>query len=120
MSEMFTPVVYVKQGCPFSLKLRLFLLESGQLDRVSLVEGQMPEDHQQIADHLAERIGKASFPSAEIAPGEYLADSDALVRHFADVAKVDPSNLPTFEAYAQHVFPGFQKLYREIMELRKA
>ena len=29
MSEAsFTPIVYVRTGCPFCLKLRLFLLES--------------------------------------------------------------------------------------------
>lgn len=118
-STTFAPVVYVKQGCPFCLKLHLFLLESGQLDRVILLEGETPEEHQRLANQLTERMGKASFPSAEIMPGEYLAESDALIAHFAAIAGVDPNKLPTFDAYANKVLPAFQKIYRENMELKK-
>jgi hypothetical protein len=34
----FTPVVFLKAGCPFCLKVRLALLETGQLDQVVLRE----------------------------------------------------------------------------------
>ncbi len=120
MSEAsFTPIVYVRTGCPFCLKLRLFLLESRLLDRVTLREGQTPEEHQRLADHLTERLGKASFPSAEIAPNEYLGDSDTLVAYFARESGVEPDGLPTYQAYVGGVMPQLQQLYRENIELKQ-
>ena len=119
MSDPFIPTVYVRKGCPFCLKLRLFLLEAGQTDNLTIVEGQDEEEHQRFADHLTQKLGKASFPSAEIAPGEYLADSDALVAHFASLATVDPESLPTYQAYVGHVMPRLQQLFRENLELQQ-
>lgn len=91
----FNPVVYVRTGCPFCLKLRLFLLEARLLDRVTLREGQTPKEHRQLADHLTEKLGKTSFPAAEIAPNEYLGDSNTLVTHFARESGVGFDGLPT-------------------------
>ena len=119
MSDVFTPIIYVRQGCPFCMKLRLFLLETGQLASVSVREGQNDEEHSQLAAHLAAHLGKASFPSAEIAPGEYLADSDALVDHFASKAGVDLAGQPTYQAFVGHVLPRLRQLFQENMELKK-
>jgi len=119
MSDAFTPIVFVRQGCPFCLKLRLFLLEAGLSDSVKLMEGKTPEEHQQFSDMLAEKTGKASFPTAEIAPGEYLPESDALVAHFAALSSADPEELPTYQAYVGGVMPRLQQLFRENMELKK-
>lgn len=118
-NNTFAPVVYVKQGCPFCLKLRLFLLESRLLDSVTLLEAETPEEHQRLANQLFDHMGKASFPSAEIMPGEYLAESDALINHFAAIASVDPKNLPTFDTYANKVLPSFQNIYRDYIQLKK-
>lgn len=115
----FTPTIYLKQGCPFCFKLRVFLVEAGLLDRVTLVEAPTPERHQALADELTATMGKASFPSAEIAPGDYLADSDALVAHFAAGAGVDPDAMPTYQAFVGGIFPRLQQLYRENAELKK-
>jgi glutathione S-transferase len=115
----FTPIVYVKHGCPFCLKLRLFLLEAGLLDQVKFIEAATPESHQVLVDDLTAKNGKASFPAAEIEPGEYLADSDALVVHFAKMAGLDPEHLPTYQAYVGGVFPRLHQIYRENMDLKK-
>jgi glutathione S-transferase len=119
MTTAFTPTVYLKQGCPFCLKLRIFLLEAGLSDRVTLIEAPTPDEHQALADELTAKMGKASFPSAEIAPGEYLAESDALVAHFAEVASADPERLPTYRTYVDGVFPRLQQLYRENIDLKQ-
>lgn len=119
MADAFTPVLYVKEGCPFSLKVRLFLLEAGLLDTVKVVQAVSPEDHRQLADMLITRIGKASFPTAEIAPGQLLTESDALIDHFAKAASVDPVGLPTYQAYAASIFPHYLQLYRENAELKR-
>lgn len=117
---VFTPVLYSKEGCPFSFKVRLFLLEAGLLDRVEVVQGATPEEHQEVADMLAERLGKASFPTAEIEPGTLMTESDALIAHFAKVANVDPAELPTYQAYAGSIFPLIMRLYKENAELKSA
>lgn len=114
----FTPVVYLKDGCPFCLKLRLFLLEAGLSDSVELVQPPA-EGHQALGDELAPHLGKATFPAAQLAPGEYLADSDALVEHFAKTSGVDPKSLPTYQQYVGHVFPKLMQLYRENAQLKK-
>lgn len=115
----FRPVLYVKEGCPFSLKVRLFLLEAGLLDKVTVVQAPTPEQHRQLANMLAARLGKASFPTAEIAPATLLAESDALVAHFAKDAGTDPAELPTYQAYASGVFPRLMQLHRENAEFKQ-
>jgi len=115
----FTPTIYVKTGCPYCLKLRIFLLEAGLHDWVAFVEGQTPEEHEQLAKLLTERVGKASFPTAEISPGKYLPESDDLVAYFAGVGGVDPKKLPTYQAFVGGLLPRLQQFYREFMELKK-
>ena len=116
----FVPTLYVKQGCPFCLKLRIFMLESGMLDSVQLREFAVGSGEEQaIRTELAPYFEKISFPTAKLAPGEYLSDSDAIITRFADIAGVDPAQLPTFHAYSAGVMPQMLSMYRENMELKK-
>jgi len=57
----FVPTIFTKHGCPFCLKLRLFLLEAGLLDTVSLIEGETTEAHQKLAEQLSDHLEKPSF-----------------------------------------------------------
>lgn len=102
------------------MKLRIFLLEAGLLDTVSIVEGQSPEEHQKLSNFLVERVGKASFPTAEISRGRYMPESDDLVAHFASANGIDPSKLTTYQAFTGSLLPHFQKIYRDYLELREA
>lgn len=113
------PTIYSKTGCPYCIKLRTFLLEAGLLDGVTFVEGQTSEEHEQLAKLLTERVGKASFPTAEISPGNYLPESDELVDHFARIGGVDPQQLPTYQAYSGSLLPRLQQFHRDYMELKK-
>lgn len=119
LTTAFTPTIYSKTGCPYCIKLRIFLLEAGLVDGVTFVEGQTPEEHQKLANFLTERTGKASFPTAEISPGNYLAESDDLVTHFAGIGGLDPRQLPTYQAFNGGLLPRLQEFYREYMELKK-
>ena len=116
----FVPTVYVKEGCPFCLKVRIFMLEAGMLGAVQLREFAPGSDEEQaIRAELAPHLEKISFPTAMLAPGEYLSDSDAIIAHFAGAAGVDPAKLPTFRAYSVGVMPQMMSMHRENMELKK-
>lgn len=120
MTEAFTPVVYVRSGCPYCIKLRLFLLEAGLMDSVTLVEGQTSEEHQQFADMLAQTTGNASFPTAEIATGKYMSESDDLMAHFAMLSDKNPAKMLTYKDYAGNLLPKLQSLYQENRDLKNS
>jgi hypothetical protein len=116
----FTPTIFVKQDCPFCLKLRIFLLESGLLDTVTLREF-VPgtDDEAAIRAELDGRVEKITFPTAELAPGEYLSDSDAIIARLAGPHRVDPATLPTYRAYLDGPLKRMQALYVGSMVLKK-
>ena len=116
----FIPTLYVKEGCPFCLKVRIFMLESGMLDSIHIREFAVGSDEEQaIRTELAPYLEKISFPTAMLAPGEYLSDSDAIINRFAGSAGVNPAKLPTFRAYSTGVMPQMMSMHRENMELKK-
>ena len=120
MTDAFTPTLYLKQGCPFCFKLRLFLLESGQLDRFVLREfapGTAAEDA--VKAELAPHVDKPTFPTAQVAPGEYLKDSDALIARYASEAGVEPQSLPTFRSYSSGLLPMVITLHKENTTLKQ-
>ncbi|KAA0116690.1 glutathione S-transferase domain-containing protein [Methylobacterium sp. P1-11] len=116
----FKPTVYLKTGCPFCLKVRLFLLETGQLDQVVLREF-VPGDDEVTAIRalLAPVVEKVTFPTAELTPGRFTTESDAIVAYFAKLAGVDPDALPTYRSYLDGVHKGMQSLFRENLQLKK-
>jgi glutaredoxin len=115
-----TNSLYVKQGCPFCFKLRLYLLEAGVSDKVSVTEFAAGSDtEQEVRAILAPHLETISFPAAQLSSGEFLADSDALVAHFSEQSGVDPATLPTYQAYIEGPFKQLFSLYRENVELKK-
>lgn len=116
----FTPAVFLKAGCPFCLKVRLALLETGQLEQVVLREFTPGTGEETaIRDLLAPVVEKVSFPTAELTPGVFTTESDAIVAHFVERAGVEPAALPTYQSYLTGVFKSLQSLYRENIELKK-
>ena len=116
----FRPVAYLKKACPFSLKVRIFLLETGLLDKIEVheVAPGTPEDAE-VRKELEPHFGKVSFPSAQIAPGEYIGDSDAIVARFAEMVAADPERLPTLTMYKDGAFQQLMNLQKENAELKK-
>lgn len=116
----FKPVLYLKDECPFCLKLLIFLLEAGRLDEVEVRSFRpgTPEEGALRAE-LAPHFESVTFPSAQVEPSVYINDSDALIGHFAEQAKADPADLPVFQWYATGPFARLGALYCENMELKK-
>ncbi|MCJ2046410.1 glutathione S-transferase N-terminal domain-containing protein [Methylobacterium sp. J-078] len=116
----FKPTIYLKAGCPFCLKVRLFLLEAGQLDQACLREFVPGDDEETtIRELLAPAVETVTFPTAELTPGRFTTESDAIVAHFANLAGVDPDVLPTYRSYLDGVYKGMQSLFRENLQLKK-
>jgi hypothetical protein len=116
----FRPVVYLKKACPFSLKVRLFLLESGLIDKVDVREAAPDSaEDKAIRSELAPHFDKVTFPSAQVAPGTYMSDSDAIVARFAEMVAADPDHLPTLKMYKDGAFQQLMTLYKENAELKK-
>jgi glutathione S-transferase len=116
----FRPVVYLKQKCPFCMKVRIFLMESGLWDRVEirdLVPGTPQE--QAIRAELEPKLEKVSFPAAQLEPGSYMTDSDAIVGRLGELAGKDPAAMPVLGAYVEGPFQQIMQLYRENAELKK-
>ncbi len=120
MTATFRPVLYLKEKCPFCLKVRLFLLEAGLLGDVEVREFSPGTDQEQaIKAEVGPHLEKVSFPAAQVAPGRYINDSDAIIGHFAGEAKVDPATMPVLSAYVGGPFKQLMELFRENMELKK-
>jgi glutathione S-transferase len=98
------PKLFLKQGCPFCFKVRLFLLETGLVDKVELVQGGAPADEQRLRDELAHHVPKVSFPIARFGADDYLVGSDEIIDRLAASAAVSIADLPTFKAYVDGPF----------------
>lgn len=120
-SDTFKPVVYLKENCPFCLKVRLFLLETGLASEVEsrdFVPG--TEQEEKIRAELSPHLDKVSFPAAQLEPGRYVAESDDIVDFFAANAGRDPASMTVYRNYVDGVFAMSMKLWKENMELKKA
>jgi glutaredoxin 2 len=115
----FQPVLYVKQGCPFCLKVRIFALEAGILDRIAVREFTPGSaDETAIREELGGALDKVSFPAAQLAPGRFVAESDVIIAEFAAISGRDPDALPVYRTYATEVLSSFVTLYRENQALK--
>jgi len=115
----FIPTLYIKEKCPFCLKVRIALLEAGLLDKVTVREfAPGTEEETAIKDALAPHLDKVSFPAARVEPDEYIADSDAIIADLLGKAGVDRATLPVLDAYVTGAFSGLMELYRENIALK--
>lgn len=96
----FTAVLYFKEGCPFCLKVRLFLLESRLIDQVEIREfapgSQLEHD---MRAELGPKLAKVTFPAAQLEPGRYISESDAIVAELAATRAVDVEALSGLRSY---------------------
>ncbi len=112
------PVLFVKRGCPFCLKVRLYLLEAGLLDTVGLRESRSPEEEDAMKAELAPHLPKITYPVARFGD-EYMTESDAIIARFVQAGGPAPEQLPTLQAYVDGPFSQLQALYRENAELKQ-
>lgn len=112
--------LYVKKNCPFCLKVRIFLLESGHLADVDIHEfvPGMP-DEQAIRSRLEPLLDKVSFPALIDETGKAIADSDMIVDLCVRRFGIDRDDLPTFLNYADGVLPRLIQLFQDNAQLRQ-
>jgi hypothetical protein len=111
--EPFKAKAYLKEGCPFSFKFWLFMVEANLSDQIEVIRCN-PDDaaFAAVKAKLSAALRKpASFPTVEIEPGRYQADSDVLIEHYATKNGIDASRLPTLAFYKETIFPQLQELH---------
>jgi hypothetical protein len=112
--EQFKAKAYIKEGCPFSFKFLAFMAEAKLLDEIEIVrlrEGDA--DYETTKRKLGEHLGKpASFPTVEIEPNRYLADSDRLIEHYAQRKGMRPDEMPVLSLYKQGILPKLFELHK--------
>ena len=109
----FKPRAYVKTNCPFSFKFRLFVTEAGLADQFDFValDPDAPTHAADKAD-LKSKVGRAhTFPVVEVAQGEFMEDSDALITQFAQAHGLDETAMPTLVFYRTGLFPTFLEMF---------
>ena len=109
----FRGKAYIKEGCPFSFKFLAFMAEANLLDEIEIVRVREGDaDYETTKRKLAEHLGKASFPTVEVEPGKYLADSDRLIDYYAKRAKLKPDEMPVLSLYKQGILPKLFELHK--------
>lgn len=109
----FKPKAYLREGCPFSFKLLLFVAEAGISNQMKLIRCK-PEapDFEAIKAKLQSGLNAAvTFPTVEVEPDRYLSDSDALIGYFAAKHNIDVQKLPALSFYTQTIFPQLVRLH---------
>lgn len=116
----FRPIAYLKDRCPWCFRFRLFLLESGLLEGFDL-RVFVPGDAQEaeIRAELAPHFETVTFPTVEIAPGQFVADSAVLVAHYAAQADVAVDSLALLDQYERGPLATLGELRRELKALRE-
>ncbi len=116
--ETFRPRAFLLEGCPFSFRFWLFMVEAGLGDQIEVlrVSPEAP-DSAGLKKQLSEALGRrATFPVVEIEPGAFMADSDALIRHYADANGVDVGELPALAFYSETILPQVVELHRALQQ----
>jgi glutaredoxin 2 len=120
MIAPFRPVLFLKSTCPHCLKLRIFLLEAGLLDRFEqCIFTQGDDAEAAIRAELAPHFDKVTFPTVQYEPGRFMKDSDAIIAHYAAEAGLDSARLPVFAAYAASVLPKYMEVRKELNALKQ-
>lgn len=115
---VFYPRAYVLNGCPFCLKLRIFLTEAGLASKVTFIVSVGHDDVQNaLFSHLKAAGLNATFPAVEFEPGLFQLGADDLIARFARDADVDMSALPLLDYYTDGVFKRYGEMF---LELRRA
>lgn len=112
MSE-FKPTAWVRTNCPYSFKFRLFVTEAGISDHLQFVamDPDSP-DFAAVKSEIDRRSGRETvFPTVEVAPNEFLSDSEALIEHFSAKHGIDASELPTLAFYRSGLYVCYLEMF---------
>ncbi len=118
----FVAKAYLKIGCPYSFKFLLFMSEAHLLNQIEVVACDPDDDegYEQIKSMLKAATGaNATFPTVEIASGDYLADSEGLIDYYAQKNEVVDKNPPTLAFYRRSIYSKMIDMKQEIFELKE-
>jgi len=121
MTETFKPIVYLKQHCPFCMKIRLFILEASigaDVQTREFASGTPQEEA--INAELAAHLSKLSFPAAQVQPGQFIAESDDIIAALARKSGRDPASMPVYQNYVDGPLATLMRLWKENIDLKKA
>lgn len=117
----FRPTLFLKHGCPFCFKARLFLFEAGLTEQVDIrAFAPSTSEEDAVRNALALHLTKVSFPAAELAPGRFVADSDAIIAGLAAGAGIDPAAMQVLSHYVEGPLKQIATLWQQNQELKAA
>jgi hypothetical protein len=120
-TSAFRLTAYLLSGCPFSMKLHIFLTESGLCDGVDIVEAHLGDGTHLSLFSKVEAIGlKPSFPIVEYAPGRFETESQVVIDRLADEHAIDTTSLPLLTFYMDGMLPRYGKMFMELKRLKGA
>ena len=122
MTEGFKAKVYMKNTCPFCFKFMLFLTEIGVLDQFEIITAHSSNETEmdKYRAFLQEKTGKqASFPTVEIEPGTFMAESDDLIAFYAEQYGIDVEQLAALPYYIAGPFQAQIDLFKENRALKE-
>lgn len=109
----FKPTAWIRTNCPYSFKFLLFVTEAGLKDQFDFVP--MDPDSAEFAttkQSIDQRAGRlSSFPIVEIAPDEFLSDSDALITHFGERYEIDPDKMYSLMFYRRGLYVCYLEMF---------
>jgi glutathione S-transferase len=118
MATEFKPVMYLKLNCPFCLKVAAFLEEAGVFGDFDVREF-WPGDEREAAirGELSPHVATISFPTVQVAPGEFLSESDSIIERFGH--GFDPNIMPFYRYILDGPVRRLREQFAEIKELNE-
>jgi hypothetical protein len=117
-TQSFKAKAYLKDGCPFSFKYWLFMVEAGLSDQIEVIRcNENDPAFEAVKARIAAGLGKkARFPAVEVEPGRYQSDSDELIKFFAARNGVAVGKLPALAFYKETILPQVVELHESKTE----
>ncbi len=112
------PLLFVQHRCPFALKVRLYLLESGVFNSVDLREATSPDEEQSMRDEVSQHLEEIEFPAARFGQ-EYVSGSDVIIERLVQKGGPAPAQLPTLQAYLDGPFAQLHEFVGRITAMEE-
>jgi hypothetical protein len=113
------PKAYLLKGCPFSMRLHIFLTEAGlanEIDIVSVESGD--ETHRKLFAEVEAAGLKPSFPIVTQAPGRFEIESQAVIERMVREHEIDTGSLALLRFYNEGMLPRYGKMFMELKRLK--
>ncbi|MEM7110965.1 MAG: hypothetical protein AAF614_00930 [Chloroflexota bacterium] len=122
MSNSHIAKAYLKIGCPYSFKFLMFMSETGLTDQIEIVgcDPAEAEAYDQLKESIKAKTGvPMTFPTVEIEPDVYLADSEGLIDYYAAKNGISDTNPPILAFYRESIYTTMINRKQELFELKQ-